>query len=124
VVLGGRQRLPEQVKPGQQSVLDPQLSSSTRQAQKPADPLRVQVIEPQQPVPTPPSVGVHVEAAPAQHARPVEPCAHSSPSQHSAAVVQPVVPAGRQVAVVRHTPLEQRDPAQQSLSSEQESPSA
>lgn len=33
VVLGGRQRLPEQVKPGQQSVLDPQLSSSTRQAQ-------------------------------------------------------------------------------------------
>lgn len=124
MVLGGRQRLPEQVKPGQQSVLDPQLSSSTRQAQKPADPLRVQVIEPQQPVPTPPSVGVHVEAAPAQHARPVEPCAHSSPSQHSAAVVQPVDPAGRQVAVVRHTPLEHRDPAQQSLSSEQESPSA
>lgn len=33
VVLGSRQRLPEQVKPGQQSVLDPQLSSSTRQAQ-------------------------------------------------------------------------------------------
>ena len=33
VALGGRQRLPEQVKPGQQSVLEPQLSSRVRQAQ-------------------------------------------------------------------------------------------
>lgn len=33
VVVGSRQRLPEQVKPGQQSVLDAQLSSSTRHAQ-------------------------------------------------------------------------------------------
>ena len=33
VVLGGRQRLPEHVKPGQQSVLELQLSSRMRQAQ-------------------------------------------------------------------------------------------
>lgn len=84
----------------------------------------MQVIEPQQPVPAPPSVGVQAEADPPQQARPAEPCAHSSPSQHSAEVAQPVAPAGRQVAVVRHTPPEQREPEQQSLSSEQERPSA
>jgi len=84
----------------------------------------VQVIEPQQPVPAPPSVGVQVAAAPPQQARPAEPCAHSSPSQHSAEVVHPVAPAGRQVAVVRHTPPVQREPEQQSLSSTHASPSA
>jgi hypothetical protein len=84
----------------------------------------VQVIEPQQPVPAPPSVGVQVAAAPPQQARPAEPCAHSSPSQHSAEVAQPVAPAGRQVAVVRHTPPVQREPEQQSLSSTHASPSA
>lgn len=87
-------------------------------------PLRLQAIEPQQPEPTPASVGVHVAVAPAQHARPVAPCAQSRPSQHSAAVVQPVNPAGRQVAVVRHTPSLQREPEQQSLSSTQDNPSA
>ena len=81
-------------------------------------------MDPQQPVPTPVSVGVHADVAPPQHARPAEPCAQSRPSQHSAAVAQPTAPAGRQAAVVWQVPLAQREPSQQSLSSEQASPRA
>lgn len=121
VVDGGRQRLPVQVKPGQQSVLDAQVSSSTRQAQYPEVPLALQVIAPQQPAFAP---GVHAAVAPAQHERAMAPCAQSRPSQHSAEVAQPVAPAGRHVAVVWHRPPEQREPSQQSLSSVQARPSA
>jgi hypothetical protein len=79
---------------------------------------------PQHPVPTPPSRGVHADAAPPQHVRADAPCAQSRPSQHSAAVLHPVAPAGRQVAVVWHRPALQREPSQQSLSSLHERPSA
>lgn len=86
--------------------------------------MRLQAMDPQHPVPTPPSVGVHVAVAPAQQARPVAPCAQRSPWQHSSPVVHPVLPAGRQAAVVWHTPPVQREPVQQSLSSTHASPSA
>jgi hypothetical protein len=124
VVVGGRQRPAVQVKPGQQSVLDPQVSSMVRHWQYAVAPLRVHAIEPQHPPPVPPSVGAQVAVAPAQHDRPAAPCAQSRPSQHSAEVLHPAAPAGRHAAVVTQRPPVQREPSQQSLSSEQRPPSA
>lgn len=126
--VGGAQRPLVHVYPEQQSVLEVHDSFCIRHAQYPAAPapvvLRTQVSEPQQPLPTPPSAGVQGEPAPAQHSRPVEPATQSRPVQQSSEVVQPAAPAGRQVAVVRHTPSVQREPSQQSLSSLHDRPSA
>jgi hypothetical protein len=127
VVVGGRQRPALQLRPGQQS--EPvHVSSRPRHTQyRPgAVPEVAQVIAPQHeppPVPASAPAAAHCEPAGVQQRRVGEP-AQSRPVQHSDAIVQPVVPAARQVTAARHRPSSQVAPLQHSPSYVHAAPTA
>lgn len=125
------QRPVVQVSPGQQSLLDAQVSLETRQRQYApgAVPEAAQAIVPQQglaptpasPTPASPAGGsAHCVPAEAQQRRPAAPTgAQSRLLQQSVFVVQVASPRGRQVTGRRHVPITQVVPAQQSGDSAQ-----